>query len=127
MPPVPTLKTRAEFQRAARGQRRHGRYFTAQAQTPHQADGTDRIGYTVTRKVGTATERNRIRRRLRAAAAEALAGTAGAGLDLVIIARREVLGAEYRTLVHELKASRSVLAQRLGRAAPQGAGAQGSR
>lgn len=67
-----------------------------------------RIGFTVTKKIGNAVVRNRIKRRLRAAAA-ALADEFAASTDYVIVARREALGAPFEQLVGEL---RSALAAR---------------
>ena len=60
-----------------------------------------RFGLTVTKKVGCAVERNRIRRRLR----EALRTpglAAKAGHDYVIVARRDALTAPFAVLVNEL-------------------------
>lgn len=48
-----------------------------------------RIGYTCSKKVGGAVQRNRAKRRLRAAAAQALPGLARPGWDYVLIGRRD--------------------------------------
>jgi ribonuclease P protein component len=61
-----------------------------------------RLGLTASRHVGTATERNRIRRRLRAAAEQAYGAMADAALDIVIIARRDVLTTRFDRLKSEL-------------------------
>ncbi len=61
-----------------------------------------RVGLTASRKVGTAVERNRARRRLREAAREALAGVA-ADADIVIVARPETIRAPYLTLVRDIR------------------------
>lgn len=50
-----------------------------------------RVGFTVTKKVGNAVERNRVRRRLRAAANQILPGNASLGHDYVLIGRRATL------------------------------------
>ncbi len=50
-----------------------------------------RVGFTVTKKVGNAVERNRVRRRLRAAASQILPGSASLGHDYVLIGRRATL------------------------------------
>jgi len=61
-----------------------------------------RVGFTVTKKAGNAVERNRIRRRLRAAV-KALTGKVRPGFDYVLIARREVISAPFATLVNNLE------------------------
>ena len=100
------LTRRAEFLAAAGGRRFHTARMTVQglAKTDASAGAPDaglRVGFTVTKKVGHATERNRIRRRLRVAA-RSLAEHAGLPLDLVVIARREALGAPFPLLVEDL-------------------------
>jgi ribonuclease P protein component len=68
-----------------------------------------RVGFTVTKRVGHAPERNRIRRRLRAAAALALAPYRSAGIDLVVIGRRSILKADFISLTGDLdKAMRAL-------------------
>jgi ribonuclease P protein component len=62
-----------------------------------------RVGFTVSRKVGQATERNRARRRLRAAAAEVLPRYARSGYDYVLIGRRATLDRAYDRLVDDLR------------------------
>ncbi len=102
-PSVGRLTRRSDFQAAASGRRFHTERMTVQGRlrTDDPAGGL-RVGLTVTRKVGHATERNRIKRRLRAAAREALARFADRPMDLVVIARRPVLAADYAALVDDL-------------------------
>lgn len=64
-----------------------------------------RLGLTASRYTGTATERNRIRRRLRAAAEQAYASSAAMQLDVVVVARRDVLTARFHRLVSDLARS----------------------
>ena len=101
-PPPARMKVRADFLRVGAGQRVHSRSLSLQAarRAPDDAD-RPRVGLTVTRKVGTAVERNRVKRRLR----EALrAGVpAAAGHDFVVVARREALSTPFQTLVGELR------------------------
>ncbi len=61
-----------------------------------------RIGFTVTRKVGTAVERNRIRRRLKEAARRALADNAATGFDFVVIGRRAALDRPFDRILYDL-------------------------
>lgn len=95
------LKTRAEFLAVRRGRRLNGPFFLVEAWR-RRADGPARFGLTVTRKVGNAVVRNRIRRRLR----EAIRLHGGAamvpGVDYVIVARREVLDLPFEALAGEL-------------------------
>ncbi len=70
------LKKRADFLRAARGVRRVTPSLTLET-CPFPENGSGiRVGFTATRKLGGAVERNRAKRRLRAAAA---AGTSSFG------------------------------------------------
>ena len=77
-----------------------------------------RIGFTVTRKSGHATERNRIRRRLRAAAA-AVQGWPSADLDVVVVARREAVGADFEERVNDWTRALAGLLQGGGKAPHQ--------
>jgi ribonuclease P protein component len=61
-----------------------------------------RVGFTVSRKVGNAVVRNRVRRRLRAAAAEVLPGHVSPGFDLVLVGRAGGLTHPYDRLVEDL-------------------------
>ena len=100
------LKKRPAFLRAAGGRKAHAALFTVQGfvRPDGECDGA-RVGFTVTKKVGGAVERNRIKRRLR----EAVRVTGGVGLspthDYVIVARRAVLDVSYPDLVSGLKAA----------------------
>ena len=95
MPPVDRLRRRVEFKAAASGRRAHNALLTLQALSRGDAAGKVRIGFTVTRKTGGAVERNRIRRRLRAAVADIVPEMGRAGHDYVIVARRGLLTAPF--------------------------------
>lgn len=62
-----------------------------------------RVGLTVTKQIGKAVERNRIRRRLRAAADAVLPRAGRAGFDYVLVARRPALTAPFDTMLAELE------------------------
>ena len=104
------LTERRDFVAVAAGRRFHSDRMTLQGRLRASSDAAAelrgpglRVGLTVTKRVGHATERNRIKRRLRAALREAGAGEAATPADIVVVARRGVLGAEYRLLVEELQ------------------------
>jgi ribonuclease P protein component len=95
------LKKRPEFLAVRRGEKRRGRLFLLEALD--RADGEPpRYGLTVTKKVGNAATRNRIRRRLKEAVRVHAADDMATGSDYVIVGRREVLGATFDDLKREL-------------------------
>ena len=51
-----------------------------------------RFGFSVSKRIGNSVQRNRAKRRLRAAVAEAYPGP---GWDVVVIARKGLIGSEY--------------------------------
>ena len=71
------------------------------ARTPI-GDETMRIGITVTKKVGNAVVRNRIKRRFRALAREILPQHGWPGADHVLIGREAALTADWSTLREQL-------------------------
>lgn len=74
-----------------------------QARARDDGDATARTGFTCSRKVGNAVARNRAKRRLRAAAARILPGSARPGWDYVLIGRAEVTGsAPFACLLDDL-------------------------
>ncbi len=62
-----------------------------------------RVGFTVSRKVGNAVHRNRVRRRLRAAADQVMAGHALGGHDFVIIGRQGTIRRPFSALLSDLE------------------------
>ena len=64
--------------------------------------GAARVGFTVTKKVGNAVVRNRIRRRLREAVRVHAARDMQPGNDYVIVGRQEVLTAAFAEIKTEL-------------------------
>lgn len=99
------LKQRKEFlAAAAHGRRFRSSAFSAQVRDAAPEEGQDglRLGLTASRKVGNSVKRNRIRRRLRAAAAIALAPQAARACDIVVVARPETLTAPFPLLVADL-------------------------
>lgn len=94
------LTKRSEFLRAARGNRAGRRGFSLQSVESGQE--TPGLGFTVSRKVGNAPQRNRVKRRLRAAAG-ACAAAFRAQHDYVLVGRREALALPFSVLVADLE------------------------
>jgi ribonuclease P protein component len=93
------LKKRSQFVRAARGNRAGRSAFGLQAIAAREdAPG---IGFTVTKKSGNSPERNRIKRRLRAAVT-ACADDFMPSHDYVLVGRREALSQPFDRLVADL-------------------------
>jgi len=105
------LKRRADFLSAAKGARIQAGSFTVQARDRRDRS-SPRIGFTVTKKTGNAVERNRIRRRLRAAMGDVVPRKAQAGFDYVIVARRQALTSPFDTMIAELERALSRLHER---------------
>lgn len=109
------LKRRPDFLAAAGGRRFHTELMSAQGRLRDAASGAPvadvapieglRIGFTITKRVGHATERNRIRRRLRDAVARASVDLPDASADIVLVARRPALHAPFETLIADLRRS----------------------
>ncbi len=95
------LRKRAEFLAVRRGDKRRGRLFLLEV-LDRGDEGAPRVGFTVTRKVGNAVERNRIRRRLKEAVRLDAAGDMAAGKDYVIVGRSEILSVPFDELKAEL-------------------------
>jgi ribonuclease P protein component len=84
------LTQRADFLAAAKGARVPAGAFLLQARERGDA-APPRVGFTVSRKVGTAVERNRVRRRLREIVRRNAALIRETGRDYVLIGRRAAL------------------------------------
>lgn len=61
-----------------------------------------RVGFTVSRKVGNAVVRNRVRRRLREIARQVIPARARADLDYVLVGRQAALGRDFALMRDEL-------------------------
>jgi ribonuclease P protein component len=96
------LKKRAEFLAVAKGQRSARRAFVVQTLALEPSDAEPGCGFTVTKKVGNAPARNRIRRRLREAVRLDAEKIGRPGFDHVVIGRREALSIDFVTLCADL-------------------------
>jgi ribonuclease P protein component len=102
------LKRRTDFRAAAAGARAPGSAFVLQArrrgeaaQKPDQDAGAVRVGFTVSKQVGNAVERNRVKRRLREIVRLAPAAALSAGHDYVLIGRRAALQARFGDMARD--------------------------
>ena len=68
-------------------------------------DGPIRVGFTVTKKNGTATERNRIRRRLRELVKRLDAISMRPHSDYVLVGRRAALNRDFATMLDDLRSA----------------------
>lgn len=110
------LRNRRDFLAASRSVSAAGRAVTLQMRERGD-DRPPRVGFTVTRKLGGAVQRNRIRRRLKEAVRLGLAERVRPGLDYVIIARPEAAVRPFSLLVGDLVDA----IERLDRASTAGA------
>ncbi|MBZ0216890.1 MAG: ribonuclease P protein component [Fimbriimonadaceae bacterium] len=99
------LKRRADFLKAAKGRRFSTRHFLLQIRKRNEQDHAGqapRFGYTVTKKVGGAVVRNRIRRRLKEAVRLHAVKRGRPGYDYVVIARRSAENISFDELTADL-------------------------
>ncbi len=107
-PSLVSLKRRAEFLRVRGGSRCATASFVLEAKPRAQQDVSvavreARFGFTVTKRLGKAVDRNRIKRRLRAAVRNVQMKHARPGFDYVIVARSPALDTAYATLLGDLE------------------------
>jgi ribonuclease P protein component len=97
---VERLRQRADFLAAAAAMKVPTAAFVLQVRKRND-EGPLRVGFTVSRRVGTAVERNRVRRRLK----EVVRLCAGlpVGNDYVLVGRREALSRPFDAMVEDFK------------------------
>jgi ribonuclease P protein component len=111
------LKTRGDYLRVAASRMRAARPGLVLQAAPRPGDpgAALRVGYTASRRVGGAVQRNRAKRRLRAAVALVLPRCGKAGMDYVLIARDGTNKRPYADLLADLEgALRQVVRPRRG-------------
>lgn len=131
-PPIGRITRRPDYLAAAKGRRFHTVRLTAQGRLRDDGPpGGLRVGFTVTKREGHATERNRIRRRLKAAAQRAAdqAGPAqrDKAADMVLIGRRDALAAPFAQLVEDVAQALGTVTKPRGPKPPSGEGAKPGR
>jgi ribonuclease P protein component len=115
-----SLKRRAAFKAVAGGRRVAKAGFVLQAlktslvtgvaADPKMLERPPRFGFTVTKKIGNAVVRNRIRRRLREAVRRA-EHSADKATDYVLVGRRAALTLQFERLVTDLLSGFEVLSR----------------
>ena len=98
-----TLRKRAQFVDIAQsGDKWISKTMIVQVKKANHDE--QQIGYTITKKIfPSAVKRNRVKRRLRAAAADIIAGHGARGYDYVLIGRRDTHDAPYAALCNDLR------------------------
>ena len=107
---VGRLTRRQDFLRVAAAQRKCATpSLVLQARPASEHERSDgplpRVGFTASRKVGGAVQRNRARRRLRAAVSQVMPAHAAPDHDYVVIARAGTLSRAFPALVGDLEAA----------------------
>ena len=97
-----TIKKRADFLAANGGLRTTTPGFILLVRDRKDADAAMRVGFTVTKKIGGAVVRNRMKRRFRALAREIVATRGLAGADHVMIGRAKGIERDFGLLRSEL-------------------------
>ena len=98
------LRQRADFLAVADGARANSAAFVVQSRR-RDDDGPIRVGFTVTKKNGTATERNRIRRRLRELVKRLEPVSMRPHSDYVLVGRRAALTKDFSSMLDDLRSA----------------------
>ena len=104
--PVIRLTRRVDFQRLTRkGARRAMPGVVLQTIARPESDSdVCRVGFTVSKKVGNAVQRNRAKRRLRAAATEIIQNPQP-GRDIVLVGRKATLTRPWDSLLADVRSA----------------------
>jgi ribonuclease P protein component len=100
-----TIRKRADFLAANGGRRASTPGFVLLVRDRKDADPAMRVGFTVTKKIGGAVVRNRMKRRFRALAREIVPVAGIAGSDHVLIGRSGGIERDFTSLRSELEAA----------------------
>jgi len=102
---VPTLKKRSDFLRLRAGKRYSTKslILETKASEPNAKTKSSRVGYTVTKKVGNAVIRNRIRRRLREIVSKTFPEKSLPNHEYVIIGKYGALTRNFASILKDLE------------------------
>jgi ribonuclease P protein component len=100
-----TLRKRADFVAANRGKRAATPGFVLLVRDRKDADPAIRVGFTVTKKIGGAVVRNRMKRRFRALAREVVPAQGFIGADHVMVGRSGGIERDFALLRSDLSAA----------------------
>jgi ribonuclease P protein component len=107
------LRQRRDYLAAAAGDRVPTAGFVLQEHRRGDS-GPPRVGFTVSKKVGSAVERNRVRRRLKEIVRLSAAAGFNAGSDYVVVGRRAALGIAFMRLAGDFAGALQRLAKGRG-------------
>ncbi len=123
---VERLTRRNDFRAASGGARASTGGFVLQARSRGDEHGI-RVGFTVSRQVGNAVERNRVRRRLREIVRLSTGSEMRSSHDYVLIGRRAALALPFHEMQRELDATLRRVHAKDSSAVHAGTGTSGGR
>jgi ribonuclease P protein component len=100
-----TIRKRADFVAANSGKRAATPGFVLLVRDRKDANGAMRVGFTVTKKIGGAVVRNRMKRRFRALAREIVPTQGFSGADHVMIGRSTGIERDFAQLRSDLSSA----------------------
>jgi len=103
--PIRKLTRRSEFLACAKAPYCAKGAIVVQARPRDDDDALVRVGFTATKRIGGAVQRNRAKRRMREAARQILPLMATPGTDYVIIARTGVITRDWTRLLDDVKSA----------------------